>query len=482
MRFSPLAAGLAAAALLAACSAPAPTTPTSRPTTGGVFAPPPEGAATYGPGTTCAETYVLVSDNARTNYSLASENYRNEDFCAAYPYLRWLLANDPLFVSGDARDDRNFNRMAGVYEFFASRVDSTNDAMRRAYVDSALATRRAGRAAMDGEGIAYDAFNRDLLEGFTYFQNAAFYPDAEERQFAAFQRAFEARPDSTEDWYLQQLFIGSSIRYEGDQAARAAFVERLAQSTSDASLRQYFTDYVTFLRAEPVQVAADAPEAQPDTAVRDLLARVDNNTICGNGETILLATVIQQPERVEALGGNPATIQSRLLQCPQITQQVDNPRTLLALSIQAYRDGNASRGADFFQRAIANAGSNADRANFHYTRYTVTRNASDLTEALRYNPTHGPSLITRASFTANAVGRPTDVRGRAAYWCLADLYRNVAASTTDSRIAAQARAAAAQYERAGPTREQYFLSEGWRPGQTITASLGSAGSCTTRVR
>ena len=42
---------------------------------------------------------MFVTESARTNFSLGSENYKNNDYCAAYPYLKWLLANDPLFSS-----------------------------------------------------------------------------------------------------------------------------------------------------------------------------------------------------------------------------------------------------------------------------------------------------------------------------------------------------------------------------------------------
>lgn len=478
MRFSPLAFALLVAVGLSACSAPAPTTaPTgSRSST---YVAPPDGGPNYGPGDTCAETYVIVSDNPRSNFSLGSENYRNEDFCGAYPYLKWLVANEPLF-NGEEPDDRNFLRLAGVYEYFATQVDSTDDAGRLAYIDSSLATRRAGRQAMEAAGIQYDGYSRDLREGFTYFQNAGLYENADEQQFESFNRAFEAQPDSLEDWYIQQLFNGSSLEYGEDLAARATYLDNLSGYVDDPALKTYFTEYVTFLRTEPAEPGEAV--AANDTAVQELIASANAGTICGNGETTLLATLIQQPDRVTDLGADPAALQSIVIRCPQIQSQVDNPRTLLALAFQEYGDGNSARGNELFQRAIANAGSNSQRADFYYARYRRTNNSGDLTEALRANPTHGPSLYTRAGFSASAVGRRSDVRGRAAYWCLADIYRNVAATTTDSGIAATARRAAAQYERSGPTREQYFLSEGWRPGQTITASLGSAGSCSTRVR
>lgn len=479
MRSLPLALCLAVVAGLAACSAPPATTggPSSGSST--TYAPPPEGAPTYGPGDTCADTYVIVTDTPRTNFSLGTENYRNNDYCGAYPYYKWLLANDALFT-GEDPDDRNYLRMAGIYEYFATKVDSTNQAERKAYLDSALAARRMGRDALDAQNIVYDSYLRDLREGFFYFQNAAAYPDAEEQQFTAFNRAFEAKPDSLDDWYLQRLFEGSADRYGDDLTDRADYVERVAASVDDPGLKTYFDSWVTFVRTPPS--TATAAVASTDQVVQDLIDRANGGTICGNGETVLLAVILQQPDRLTDLGADPDALQSIVLRCSQITDRVDDPRILLAFWARELRAGNTARANDFFQRAIANAASNADRADFYYARYARTRSAADITQALQYNPAHGPSLYTRAGFIGDAVGRQSSTRGRAAYWCLADIYRNVAASTTDRRIASQARNTAARYERAGPSREQYFLDPGWTPGQTVSASLGSYGSCTTRVR
>ena len=481
MRSFSLALSLAVVAGLSACSAPPATTGSASSGSSTTYAPPPEGAPSYGPGDTCADTYVIVTDTPRTNFSLGTENYRNNDFCGAYPYYKWLLANDALFT-GEDPDDRNYLRMAGIYEYFATQVDSTNQAERKAYLDSALAARRMGRDALDAQGIAYDSYLRDLREGFFYFQNATVYPDAEQQQFTAFNRAFEAKPDSLEDWYLQRLFEGSAQRYGDDLTDRADYVERVATSVDDPALKTYFNAWVTNLRTPPSDPSAAV--AGNDTAVQALITKANSGALCGSGNDalILLAVTQQQPERIEALGADPDALQSIAVNCPEILNNVTNPRTLLGLAFREYRAGNSSQGNDFFQRAVANASSNGERADYYYARYARTRNSADITQALQYNPAHGPSLYTRAGFIADAVGRQSSTRGRAAYWCLADIYRNVAASTTDGRIASQARNVAARYERAGPTREQYFLDPGWTPGQTVSASLGSYGSCNTRVR
>ena len=460
---------------LAACAAPPPTTGATS-STNTPFVP--DTPAEYGPGTYCADTYVIIQETTRANFSLGSEYYRNGDYCAAYPYIRHILDTEPLFT-GEDPDDRNYLRMASIYEDFASRVDSTNQADKVAYLDSALASRRMGIEALQREGIAYDRYLRDLREGFFYFQNAALYDDAEERQFEAFGRALEAKPDSLEDWYITRLFTGSAAEF-GDETPnpeRAEYVRQLASYVDDAALKQNYEQFATYLEREPT---TGGPV--DDSAVIDLIAALRAGSIEETPALQLLSVVLQDPDRIEALDEDVAEIRSALLRLPVITNRVDDPRTLLALSFQAYRDGESGRGNGLFDRAIQNAESNFQRADFFYSRAASGfGSASDYTRALEYFPSHGPSLYRRASQIAQSVGTQRSTRGRAAYWCLADIYRNVAAQTS-GQIAANARRAAAQYERAGPTREQYFLDPGWRPGQTVSASLGAYGSCSTRVR
>lgn len=298
---------LAALALLSACAAPSPDGAGTTTTVTTEYATP-DIPAEWGPGDYCANTNVIVTESERTNFSLGSENYRNNDYCAAYPYLKWLLATNPLFT-GEDPDDRNFLRMAGVYEQFAQVADSSE---RRVWLDSALATRQQGRDAMDAAGVEYESYLRDLVEGFFYFSHSASYDDADHCQFDAFQRAFIAAPDSLEDWYLVQLLNGSVVEYGQD---------------------------------------------------------------------------LPNPER-----------------------------------------------ADYVERL--------------------------------------------ASY-AERVGRPSSVQGRINYWCLADQYRQLGATTGDEAVAQGARGAASQYERSGPTREQIFFELNAGPGDGVACSI-TGGS--TRVR
>ena len=470
MRPSRLALFVLALGALSACSAPA--TGVGSGGDGGSNEPfVPDEITDYGPGDYCADTYVLLQPTIRSNFSLGSEYYRNGDYCAAYPYIKNILETEPLFT-GEDPDDRNYLRMASIYEDFAANVDSTNREERIAYLDSALASRRMGVEALEREGIEYDSFLRDLREGFFYFQNAALYDDAEERQFEAFNRALDAQPDSLEDWYITRLFAGSAMEYGDEQynPDRAEYVTRLANAVDAPALKENYMAYAEYLNTEPsVQNTA----ATSDEAVQSLLDDLEAGTLSGDRVLTLLVTAQQQQDRLEALGADPQDVISQLTRLPEIESQVNNPRTLYALSVRARREGDTARANELFNRAIENAESNAQRADFYYSNGNYDR-------ALQVFPSHGPSLYRRAGLIGDAVGRPTSLRGRFAYWCLADIYRNVAAQTSGSTAAA-ARRAAAGYERAGPSREQYFL-EGFQPGQSVSASLGAYGSCTTRVR
>ena len=437
----------------------------------------------FGPGDYCASTNVIIQPDIRTNFSLASENYRNNDYCAAYPYLQAILDEDPLYTGGDPEArDRNYQRLASVYEGFAAQVDSTDQAGRKAYLDSALATRRAGIEAMEAAGVAYDPYLRDLREGFFYYQNADLYEDAEERQYQAFSRALEAQPDSLDDWYLSRVFETSALEYgnETPNPERATLVRRLAAVADSPELAQSYTSYADYLVTEPQEGTVGEVE---DTVVQGLIAALRAGTIADDDALTLLAVLLQQPDRIENLGEDVAALRTEVLRLEAVTNQVDNPRTLVALAFQAFREGDTGRGNQLFDRALQNAESNAQRADFLYSRATSGYgNRSQLiNQALQYYPQHGPSLYARTGLIADAVGRPSSPRGRVAYWCLADYYRNVAAQTNSSRIASAARTAAAQYDRAGPSREQLFLL-GINPGDSVTSSLGAYGSCTTRAR
>ncbi len=250
---------LATLLALAACSAPPPATPS---------VPPPEAStiAVSADGF-CSDIFVHFMAETRQNFSLAAEYYRSasaesdplvrrDAYCAASSYLRWLLDNAPLYTGG-APDDRNFLRLANVYEYFAA----TEGAPRRSYLDSALALRARGLALYNATGATPDVWTRDLHEGLFFFANADAYPDASRREFEALRRAFAARPDSLDDWYLRRLATASGEFIDAPEA-RATFLEALAAPMEDQAYADYLEAIAQGIRA-PAAVAPVASSVEP---------------------------------------------------------------------------------------------------------------------------------------------------------------------------------------------------------------------------
>ena len=475
---------VALVALLGACAAPAPVEyvaePSETATTGGSL-----------PGLTngiCPDQAFFIQESASANFSLGSEFYRNgtnadeenenareDGLCSAYPYLRWLVENEPLYTGGDP-DDRNFLRLANVYEYFAER-SADDDARRRAYLDSALMMRADGVAALDGAGVEYDSYARDLREGFFYFAYADAYGDeGADKQFRAFDRAYRAQPDSLPDWYLQQLLTASAVVYD-DNMERGTYMQAVAPQIDDAASRQYWAALADFLTKPP---DGPAPPQDEFGYVTRLLAELDAGTLAaGRDRDALFYYVTRRPELVTEAGGDPDAALNTLL--PFYIDQIDNPQTLFALFAREWRAGDRSQADAYFSQAISKATSNSQRADFYYFRAArgYGSEASLLQQALQYQPAHGPSLFKLASNRAATLGRPADVEPRGAYWCLADDFNRVAA-TGDPRVASQAQETARRYNRAAPTPEEYFFL-GWRRGETRSFRSGGV-SCRTTVR
>ena len=135
-----------------------------------------------------------------------------------------------------------------------------------------------------------------------------------------------------------------------------------------------------------------------------------------------------------------------------------------------------------FALAVEQAPSDSVRADYFYSRGSSRHGtAADFERALEYFPSHGPSLYRRVGLVGGKVGRPTTPRGRLAYWCLADLYRDVVERVGQGRIADAALRVAAQYERAAPSVEQ-VAELGLTTGDSVTVDMGEAETCTTTVR
>lgn len=150
----------------------------------------------------CADTQVYLMDNVRTNYSMGYENFKNEDWCATLPYLRYVLANEPLYTGAEP-DERNHRRLVATYEGLAGMADGAT--VKRTYLDSAMVARDQMYQVMDENGFEYDAHERVLARGRFYETHAAIYPENQDDVYDIYLEAFRMEPDSTDDYYLAYI-------------------------------------------------------------------------------------------------------------------------------------------------------------------------------------------------------------------------------------------------------------------------------------
>jgi len=451
----PLLALLAPALALAACAAPpaAPSEPVEPP------APPPVAAAVDSVvvSPVCPPVLVYYS-TPRANYSLGYEHYKNLDYCAALPYLRWLVEHEPLFTGADP-DDRNFRRLADTYEQLAAMAGDDAD-LRRAYLDSALVVRDRSAEALRAAGLPVDSAAVALGRARFYQIYAEDYPDAQDEVLARYREAFAASPDLFVDYDLNAF---GRLLFEHDVQEAARLLPDLVAQAEDPSYLQQ------------LQTAATAPGAvDPETLYASLLERYR----AGDRDPDLLRRLAALDIQL-----NRNAVIDELL--PQLVALNPSAELYAALGARANRQGELDEALGYYERAIALAGSDAQRADLYYQMASAAYNAGQAGrasgfagQALQYNPNHGRALYLRASVFAAGLGG-TSVEARAAYWCAADQFAR-AAATGDPAIAASARRAAARYAAAGPSRQEYFFL-GWQPGQRITVPAGG-GTCTTTVR
>ena len=460
IRFSSLASGLGLAAwmLVMACAAPASTSDPS----GGTPDAPSEYVAVHDSASVspiCPDVNFYLTETVSANYSVGTSNYQNGDYCGALLYLRWVRDNDALYTGADP-DDRTYWRLADIYEQLAA-MAGDDEMLHQAYFDSTLAIHTEAQNALAAAGLPVNKARYLLDEGRFYETYADEYPDQQDGVYDLYLEAFREDPEFVNDAYLNRM--AQMVMERGDRDEAVELLQELIAQAEDA----------TYL--EQAYASASAPAFMSWTdRLEELMAAIRGGD--RDSENLRMAIAIaQQEERDDYI--------DELL--PLYADQNPTTELLCALGSRAARNGQIEAAQGHVSEGIALATSNSQKRDCAYRAaagaYSSNRGAAYrfAGQALQYDSGHGKSLYLRASIVAGTV-RGGGIQARAAYWCLADMF-NRAAATGDPAIAGRARSAAARYNRAAPSQQEYFFNPGWRPGQRVTSSTGY-GSCTTTVR
>lgn len=407
----------------------------------------------------CPPVDIVLTDQLRANYSIGVENYRNLDYCGALLAYRWVIQEDPLFTGGDP-DDRNFSRLAEIYENLAA-MAGDRATLRRAYLDSALVMREDAQEALRGAGLPDKATTYTLARARFYQIYADDYPDEQAGILSLYQDVYDAEPALLVDYDLNTF--ARLLLESGDREAVQRILPGLIAQAEDAT-------YLEQVLATSQTTAASDPEGYYAFLLEQYRG--------GNREEDVirrLAYLDIQLEKNEVIG--------ELL--PLLAELNPSSELYSALCSRSAREGNLSEAMAYCQNALGYAESNAERSDVLYRMASIQNAANNSSQAydyagqaLQYNGSNGKALYLRATIFASGV-RGGSTRAAMGYWCVADQFSR-AAATGDPAIAANARRAAARYNAAGPSRQAYFF-EGFRPGQSVSVSTGY-GTCSTTVR
>lgn len=417
----------------------------------------------------CADTQVYMMDNVRTNYSLGYENFRNEDWCMALPYIKWILENDPFYSSTEP-SERNYRRLAQTYEGLAQMAE--DEAAKQTYVDSALVAYQQMDQVIAEQGFEVNEQNEKFARGRFYETNAEYFDDADRKAFDLYMEAYQMNPEETDDYYLNYLgrVTGEHAAAEEMDALEARdFIDELIALAEDP---EYLEGMRATFRVEPIEQFADLLEdyrggaRDEDTVKRLFVMNVQLDS--------LIAEAHPELDR--------ETLTDELF--PIIIEFDPTAELLRARGMQLVRRGEIDEGIEYLMRSADMSEDGGSRAEVFYSIANTLYNAGQRGEAYRMagraleqDSNYGPALYIRALVVAGTVNSGT-LRGRMAYWCVADMFSR--AASAGGSTSAQARSLAGRYAASGPSREEYFF-EGFRSGQSVTTSHGY-GSCTTRVR
>ena len=417
----------------------------------------------------CEGTQVYLPDNTRTNYSLGYEHYKNEAWCDALPYLRWVVETEPLFTSQGTPDDRNFRRLMDTYEAVAEMAQGD---VRRAYLDSVLVVREQMEQTLAANGIAYDERAALLAEGLFYAQHYNEYPEQQDRVYDLYLEAFRMAPDSTDDYYLNEIGRMTSARAAAEQMEPTEARDLVQELVAHADDPSYLQGLEATFVVDPID--------QWDAAYEEYLA--------GDRSEEVVNTVVAGLTQIDSLIAerHPALNQQALKQevIPILIEFNPTPDLLIYRGVLAIQAGRTEEGLADFQRALDMTESNADKLNIYYrianTLYSEGRRNEAYQwagRALDINSNYGPALYIRALVVAGTLSGGS-LEAAAGAWCVADMFSRAAAAGGET--AGRARQLAGRYAASGPSRDQYFF-QGWTPGMRVTGRTGY-GSCTTTVR
>ncbi|NNF02850.1 MAG: hypothetical protein HKN17_00180, partial [Rhodothermales bacterium] len=168
-----------------------------------------------------------VDENTiRMNFSLYYEDFKNESYETALPYLGWILKCAPGFPGNN---DRNFRRAVESYAGMSSKMEDPE--MKRVYLDSALHVFDIAVPTLQEAGVEVDEFEWIFREGRFIQSHNSVLQDLQGQVSDLYMQAWEMNPEEMQPYYIN--FIIADLVNRDMKGDAVDFIDRVEETYPD---------------------------------------------------------------------------------------------------------------------------------------------------------------------------------------------------------------------------------------------------------
>lgn len=383
----------------------------------------------------------------KVNYSLAAENFKNGDYEAALPYLRWLIKNAPTLYNGE----RIHRRAVKTYEELAGATDDPD--LKVAYLDSALYILDTTVAKLQDADAEIDVAQWELDYGNFLVAHRDEISDVKEEAVDHFVKAYNMNPAETDPYYIR-LIVQEYARLDRREEAINFMEEAEQHFQGNEELLGFFDKVRNQLFKSPEERMAWLEKQLKDDSTNVDIAR----------ELWGIYKALNLSQKAQAMG-------KRILKLDPTTD------TYRSVAKTEQENGNYKESLRLNEKALELANDEKVKRDIEYDIAFTYYDAGNLPaartharRALSHDPNFGNAYLLIGDVLAKAVQESSfDREDKAVYWLALDYYER--AASVDRDVAKEASNRIRRYSQYMPTKEEKFF-KGWKEGDPYKIDYG----------
>lgn len=375
-------------------------------------------------------------------YSLFAEEYKNENFAGAAPWLKWLLDHAPADFQTRRIMDRGWKTHRGLAEVAkeAGQAD-----IYRAHLDSALMILDMAFERFESTGTEYDKFKWTYDRGRFIQAHLEAWPEHQGRIYDDYMQLYQLDNQRVQAYYIRYV-LDEIVKQDRKDEALQFMDEVQSVRPDETELLEYF-DYTR-------NNLFDSPEERIVFLQEQLAKNGDDPEIIN--ELFSLATRLDDYEL-------------KMDMADRLSRLDPSPRVFRILGQMKMDDGDYPGAQADFQQAIAMSDDPQLKRDLYYNMATMEQENGNLQQsrnyarqALEMDANFGRSYLLIAGLYAEAVQNcgSMEREDKAVYWLVLDYYER--AKSVDPSVASQANQGLRTFRPYAPSQEDKFFVKAWQ--------------------